>query len=487
MSPVAFSTGHDASSTVSNLQFALDHYKTDTYDLVLYMVGKGGYRMFQMDTGEIVQGAQLNAWLNSLQQSIPGKVTVVCDACGSGSLVPLLTPVFGKERMVIASTSDSESAYFLSQGDISFSKFFWSQVANGANVRNAFIQSKDAINPSCRKQNPQLDDNGNGIGNEKADGNLAKNYTIGMGVMLGGDNPIVNSVSPAQALSGETTATIRAGHVTTTGTIEKVWAVITPPGYGPGLCETPEAYLPTVVLTHKADGSYEGTYDGFGTSGTYGVAVYAMDQNGNVSMPVETTVTQGAGHEIGVPIVSTGLADSVSTASASLNAKINPNGANTTWTFEYGTGTDYGSTTEQRTTFGTTTISLSAVITGLTPNTIYHYRITATNSSGTALGEDAVLTTLPVFFVSRDDPLCGGNSPCYTTIQAAVNVAADGVIIKIAGGTYEETVELNAAKYLTLSGQWNAGFTNQDGEKTVIKAPRATRGTLTLQNLNVVP
>ncbi len=42
MSPVAFSTGHDASSTVSNLQFALDYYKTDTYDLVLYMVGKRG-------------------------------------------------------------------------------------------------------------------------------------------------------------------------------------------------------------------------------------------------------------------------------------------------------------------------------------------------------------------------------------------------------------------------------------------------------------
>ncbi len=487
MSPVAFSTGHDASPTVSNLQFALDHYKTDTYDLVLYMVGKGGYGIFQMNTGEIVQGAQLNAWLDSLQESIPGKVTVICDACGSGSLLPLLTPFSGKERIVIGSSSNAESAYFLSGGDISFSKFFWSQVANGVNVRNAFVQSKDAIHPSCRNQNPLMDDNGNGIGNEKTDGNLAKNYTIGMGVMLGGDNPIVNAVSPAQTLSGETIAAIRAEQVTTTGTIEKVWAVITPPGYGPGLCETPEAYLPTVVLTQKADGSYEGTYDGFDTSGTYGVAVYAMDQNGNISMPEETTVTQGTGHEIGAPIVSTGSVDSVSTTSARLNAEINPNGANTTWTFEYGTGTDYGSMTEQRTTFGTTTISLSAVITGLTPNTIYHYRITATNSSGTALGEDAVLTTLPVFFVSRDDPLCGGNNPCYTTIQAAVNVAAGGVIIKIAGGTYEETVELNAAKYLTLSGQWNAGFTNQNGEKTVIKAPRAAKGALTLQNVNIKP
>jgi predicted outer membrane repeat protein len=54
------------------------------------------------------------------------------------------------------------------------------------------------------------------------------------------------------------------------------------------------------------------------------------------------------------------------------------------------------------------------------------------------------VTNLPVqaapaiLFVSSTDPTCAGNSPCYSTIQAAVDVAADGVEIRVAAGTYNE-------------------------------------------------
>jgi hypothetical protein len=48
------------------------------------------------------------------------------------------------------------------------------------------------------------------------------------------------------------------------------------------------------------------------------------------------------------------------------------------------------------------------------------------------------------------DGLCGGNSPCYTTIQAAVNAASSGETIEVADATYNELVQVT--KTLTLNG-----------------------------------
>ena len=94
---------------------------------------------------------------------------------------------------------------------------------------------------------------------------------------------------------------------------------------------------------------------------------------------------------------------------------------------------------------------------------------------------------MEVVFVNQNDNTFGGNSPCYTSIQGAIEAADTGVAIKIAGGTYDESFVLNESKLLTLSGRWNDGFTDQTGDTTIIKAPRATQGSLTLQNVNIKP
>ena len=292
MSPVTFTAGVDVLPTLSNIQYAIDTWaKTNTQDIVLYLLGNGGNGTFKVNETENLSGSDLDTWLDSLQTSMPGKVTVIYEACRSGSFLPLLTPPSGKERILISSASGSQSAYFISGGDISFSKFFWGQVANGSNVRNAFLHGKDAIKYACRGQTPQMDDNGNGTGNEKADGVLARNYTIGAGIMLAGDDPIIGSASPAQTLSGEMSATIWAKDVTTTNTISNVWAVITPPGYTSDP-SNPVTDLPTLALSHTGGGRYEGIYSGFSSEGTYEVAVHAIDQDGNVSLPFQTTVSK---------------------------------------------------------------------------------------------------------------------------------------------------------------------------------------------------
>lgn len=56
---------------------------------------------------------------------------------------------------------------------------------------------------------------------------------------------------------------------------------------------------------------------------------------------------------------------------------------------------------------------------------------------------------------------CAGQpSPCYTTIQAAANAANDGDTIRVAQGTYLETVVVSRS--VTLEGGWKLGFTERD-------------------------
>jgi Glycosyl hydrolase family 76 len=95
------------------------------------------------------------------------------------------------------------------------------------------------------------------------------------------------------------------------------------------------------------------------------------------------------------PSVSTGGASSITQSGATVSGTVNPNGQSTTYSFQYGTTTSYGATTaSQAAGSGTTAVNVSTNLTGLTAGTTYHYRITATNASGTAHGSDLTFTTL---------------------------------------------------------------------------------------------
>jgi len=68
-------------------------------------------------------------------------------------------------------------------------------------------------------------------------------------------------------------------------------------------------------------------------------------------------------------------------------------------------------------------------------------------------------------YVSQDGA-CNGNTPCYTTIQAAVNAAGTGTTIKIVQGDYNENVLLSTSKQITLSGGWNTSYTTQSSNSS---------------------
>jgi hypothetical protein len=94
------------------------------------------------------------------------------------------------------------------------------------------------------------------------------------------------------------------------------------------------------------------------------------------------------------PVAATGSATSVTVSSATLNGSVDPNGRATTWYFQYGTSTSYGSTTPAKSAgSGTTAGSVSAAVAGLRSGRIYHYRLVATSDAGTSRGADRTFST----------------------------------------------------------------------------------------------
>ncbi len=145
-------------------------------------------------------------------------------------------------------------------------------------------------------------------------------------------------------------------------------------------------------------------------------------------------------------------------------------------------------TSDGKTTDGEGVGSFDSAITGLSANTTYHVRAYATNSVGTAYGNDISFKTSSgsTLYVTTNGN-CGDKSPCHDSIQSAIDDAATGSAILIAGGIYAETITLNESKSLKLEGGWNSSFSSQT-ENTILKqAPKAPRGSLTLQELSIKP
>ena len=125
----------------------------------------------------------------------------------------------------------------------------------------------------------------------------------------------------------------------------------------------------------------------------------------------------GAALAAGPPIVETKPATSITQTSATLNGTVNPNGQKTACNFEYGTTTAYGKIQSclGGPPEGEKPIEVSAVVSGLTPNTTYHFRIQANNASGTVVGSDMTFKTL-------------GNPPTVET-KAATAVKPTGATL----------------------------------------------------------
>jgi virginiamycin B lyase len=97
------------------------------------------------------------------------------------------------------------------------------------------------------------------------------------------------------------------------------------------------------------------------------------------------------------PLVRALAASDVETTSAKLRGRVKPNAQATDYYFEYGKTQDYGHATESEYVGnGISMLTVASEVGGLLPATTYHFRLVATNDSGTSYGSDKVFETAAV-------------------------------------------------------------------------------------------
>jgi hypothetical protein len=120
------------------------------------------------------------------------------------------------------------------------------------------------------------------------------------------------------------------------------------------------------------------------------------------------------------PITHTGEAGYLTSSSTTLYGSVDPNNQETHYYFEYGTTAAYGAQAPLSTAGGgIQTLSVKAMIVGLLPNTLYHYRLVAGNATGQAEGLDRTFTTKKV--------------PLKFTISASPRLVVFGGTVAVSG------------------------------------------------------
>jgi phosphodiesterase/alkaline phosphatase D-like protein len=125
---------------------------------------------------------------------------------------------------------------------------------------------------------------------------------------------------------------------------------------------------------------------------TYYFRINAQNQFGTVNGATLNFKTIGPAAP-SAPVVSTNNASNVRNKNATLNGTVNPDGADTTYWFEYSTDPLMSSSALQTTAktsadSGTSNVKASVSITGLTVGTNYYYRLVAQNSFGIVRGKN---------------------------------------------------------------------------------------------------
>lgn len=127
------------------------------------------------------------------------------------------------------------------------------------------------------------------------------------------------------------------------------------------------------------------------------------------------------------PIAATGAPANVTASTATLVGAVNPNGVKASVYFEYGLTKAYGQSTPiQNIPAGFSTVAVQAPNLPLIPDAAYYYRLVASNSAGTALGNDVLFTVTAGGGVGSGVPTA---APTVVT-EAAVGVGGESAILQ---------------------------------------------------------
>ncbi len=210
---------------------------------------------------------------------------------------------------------------------------------------------------------------------------------------------------------------------------------------------TTEVGSTTATVTGSVDpGGQATTWDvEYGTSTSYGSKTASKSTgSGTAAVDVSAALTglkagttyhyrvvatNGAGTSRGTdavftttvpPDVTTGTASGITASAATLNGTVDPNSRDTTFYFEYGTSTSYGTKTSAKNAGSATTARAeSAAVSGLQTGRVYHFRIVASSDAGTTTGKDSTFTTSSAPAVVTDD--ASSVTPTSATLRGSVS------------------------------------------------------------------
>jgi hypothetical protein len=273
----------DGLSTLAAAGAAVTNWAAASDRLFLHLIDHGGDSSgagyFRLSETEVLTAAQLDAWLDALQDAHNTEVTLLIDCCYAGSFLDELGYSGSARRVVIAACGADEPTYFVAGGLVSFSDAFLSGTLLGLDVAQSFGLASNAMSAY---QAAGMTDTAAGTA-----------LAVGSTFVAGRDIPQIGKLSPEQTLSGgRTETTLWAEQVVSVYPVQRVWALIVPPGHNPDP-NNPVADLPRLELQMSGGaGRYEGTYSGFTQHGLYKIMVYAQDIWDSISLPRQTYVTQ---------------------------------------------------------------------------------------------------------------------------------------------------------------------------------------------------
>lgn len=168
----------------------------------------------------------------------------------------------------------------------------------------------------------------------------------------------------------------------------------------------------------------------------------------------KTDGSTGVFNTSAAPVVVTGGASAVGASRATFKATVDPEALATTWYFQYGTTTNYGSKTAAKTLVASpNATTVSVAVTSLLPRTTYHFRIVATSGAGTSYGADLSLTTdLSVSIGSSVSSVVYGR---FVRLSGAVSNGKAGARVTVMSERFDASSFSGIASVVTgAGGSW---------------------------------
>jgi phosphodiesterase/alkaline phosphatase D-like protein len=211
---------------------------------------------------------------------------------------------------------------------------------------------------------------------------LGTTYGNDLTFVTGGQAPTATTVtaSNVQGVSATLNGTVNANLLSTVVTYE----------YGLSASYGLTATATQSPVTGSTPTSVSANVLSLAPASTYHYRVKAVNVLGTTYGNDFTFTTLGE-----APVARTEQATDITSTGAKLNATAYPFDLSTTVTFEYGLSGTYGTvlTATQSPVTGSDGVSVSVVLTGLSPATTYYYIVKAVNALGESIGDELEFTT----------------------------------------------------------------------------------------------